>query len=52
MLTAAGHCMRTFLRPPAGEYPVASTSANERAENTKHLKNRRGETVGETLLVL
>jgi MFS family permease len=28
-----------------GEYPVASTSANERAENTKHLKNRRGETV-------
>ena len=28
-----------------GEYPVASTSANERAENTKHLQNRRGETV-------
>ena len=26
---------------------MASTSANERAENTKHLKNRRGETVGE-----
>ena len=30
-----------------GEYPVASTSANERAEHTKHLQNRRGETVGE-----
>ena len=28
-----------------GEYPVASTSANERAENTKHLQQRRGETV-------
>ena len=24
---------------------MASTSANERAENTKHLQNRRGETV-------
>ena len=29
----------------AGEYPVASTSANERAESTKHLQTRRGETV-------
>lgn len=29
----------------AGEYPVASTSANERAEATKELSNRRGETV-------
>ena len=28
-----------------GEYPVASTSANERAESTKTLNNRRGETV-------
>ena len=28
-----------------GEYPVASASANERAESTKTLSNRRGETV-------
>ncbi|KDD76549.1 hypothetical protein H632_c186p1 [Helicosporidium sp. ATCC 50920] len=28
-----------------GEYPVASASANERAEETKHLQQRRGETV-------
>lgn len=28
-----------------GEYPTASTSANERAENTRTLKSRRGETV-------
>lgn len=28
-----------------GEYPVASASANERAESTKELSNRRGETV-------
>lgn len=27
-----------------GEYPVASTSANERAESTEHLSHRRGET--------
>lgn len=35
----------TLPTPAAGEYPVASTAANERAENTKHLQNRRGETV-------
>lgn len=34
----------SYTLPPAGEYPVASTSANERAENTKHLQHRRGET--------
>jgi len=28
-----------------GEYPVASTSANERAESTRSLINKRGETV-------
>ncbi|KAK2078160.1 hypothetical protein QBZ16_004028 [Prototheca wickerhamii] len=28
-----------------GEYPVASTSANERAEENAHLQNKRGETV-------
>eukprot|EP00887_Chlorella_sp_A99_P005874 scaffold1.g5874.t1 len=28
-----------------GEYPVASTSASERAEQTRHLQARRGETV-------
>ncbi|KAL6777660.1 PTA1A [Auxenochlorella protothecoides x Auxenochlorella symbiontica] len=28
-----------------GEFPVASASANERAEQTKHLQNKRGETV-------
>jgi MFS family permease len=28
-----------------GEYPVASTSANERAESDPYLNNKRGETV-------
>jgi MFS family permease len=28
-----------------GEYPVASTSANERAESSSRLQNRRGQTV-------
>ena len=28
-----------------GEYPVASTSANERAESSSRLQKRRGETV-------
>lgn len=38
-------CQFLFGVGVGGEYPVASTSANERAENTKHLQKRRGETV-------
>ena len=41
-VTPAG-CILPY--PTCSEYPVASTSANERAEQTKHLQQRRGETV-------
>jgi hypothetical protein len=47
---AASHALRTrvLLLPGigvGGEYPVASASANERAEASEELRERRGETV-------